>query len=361
MDTFTTTHKILAADARDLSLLPDASVDLIITSPPYPMIAMWDDLFSHLSPGAADALSRQDGMLAFEFMHLELDKVWKELSRVLKSGSFACINIGDATRSIGNIFRLYPNHSRITSSFAALGFDPLPMIHWKKTTNAPTKFMGSGMLPAGAYVTLEHEYVLVFRKAGKRDFTSDTERQRRRESALFWEERNVWFSDTWELSGARQMLDSGTQRSRSAAFPFELPWRCINMFSLYGDIVLDPFSGTGTTTCAAIASGRSSVALEIDTVLAEAIMREAISSVNYSEIINSRRIAHHLDFVNKRASEHNALTHNISRYQIPVMTSQESGMVFRTPSKIDTSQSGQLVITYDHTDIPLILLPKDKP
>lgn len=356
---FTTTHQILAADARDLSSLPDASVDLVVTSPPYPMISMWDDLFSFLSPQTAEALSRNDGMRAFEFMHIELDKIWKEVSRVLKAGSYACVNIGDATRTIGNIFRLYPNHTRITSCFSALEFDPLPMIHWKKTTNAPNKFMGSGMLPAGAYVTLEHEYILVFRKAGKRDFTYDTERQRRKESALFWEERNIWFSDTWELYGTRQKLDAGMQRSRSAAYPFELPWRLINMFSLYGDTILDPFSGTGTTTCAAIASGRSSIAVEIDKLLAETIIREAISSVNQAGIINSQRIAHHLDFVNQRRSERKALTHQISRYQIPVMTSQESGMIFRSPTRVDTSQAGQLIITYDDTDIPLILLPKD--
>lgn len=69
-------------------------------------------------------------------------------------------------------FQLYPNHARIINAFHALGVSNLPNILWRKQTNAPNKFMGSGMLPAGAYVTLEHEWILIFRKGGKRIFKS---------------------------------------------------------------------------------------------------------------------------------------------------------------------------------------------
>ncbi len=83
--------------------------------------------------------------------------------------------------------------------------------------------MGSGMLPAGAYVTLEHEYVLIFRKGGKRTFPSQNQAERRRRSAFFWEERNRWFSDVWDFKGERQRLNGSDIDRRSAAFPFELP------------------------------------------------------------------------------------------------------------------------------------------
>ena len=96
-------------------------------------------------------------------MHSELDKVWGQLGRILVPGGYACINVGDATRTLKGRFQLYPNAERITQRFVDLGFDVLPRIIWRKTTNAPNKFMGSGMLPVGAYVTLEHEYVLIFR------------------------------------------------------------------------------------------------------------------------------------------------------------------------------------------------------
>src|SRR5271157_2528807 len=181
-----TKHKIIFADSRALTGIADDSVDLVVTSPPYPMIQMWDGLFSTMSKDARDALRANDGNAAFEAMHRELDKVWGELYRVLKPGSFACINIGDATRTIGDRFQLYPNHAKIISSFRALGFDMLPVVLWRKQTNAPNKFMGSGMLPSGAYVTLEHEYILVFRKGAKREFKTEAEKSERMKSSFFW-------------------------------------------------------------------------------------------------------------------------------------------------------------------------------
>jgi DNA modification methylase len=88
-----------------------------------------------------------------------------------------------------------------------LGFTNLPNILWRKQTNAPNKFMGSGMMPPGAYVTLEHEHILIFRNGGKRQFNSQKEKTNRRQSAFFWEERNQWFSDVWmDLKGARQKI-----------------------------------------------------------------------------------------------------------------------------------------------------------
>lgn len=186
-------HKILISDSRDLSQIKDNSIDLIVTSPPYPMIQMWDNLFSDLSGDVKNALQKENGDLAFENMHLELDKVWKELFRIVKNGSFVCINIGDATRSIGDRFQLFSNHSRIISSCKKIGFDTLPVILWRKQTNAPNKFMGSGMLPSGAYVTLEHEYILIFRKGEKRQFKTQDEKDKRMQSSFFWKKEIFGF------------------------------------------------------------------------------------------------------------------------------------------------------------------------
>ena len=253
----TTRHEIQFADARLMSAVGDDTVDLVVTSPPYPMIEMWDEQFAAVDPRIGAAVSEQDGVRAFERMHSALDEVWSECHRMLRPGGLACINIGDATRKIGGEFRLFANHSRILQKLASLGFSILPDILWRKPTNAPNKFLGSGMLPAGAYVTYEHEYILIVRKGGLRRFSS-ADKARRRRSAFFWEERNAWFSDVWvDLVGTRQLLgnteaDDLEARARSAAFPFELAYRLIQMHSLIGDTVLDPFLGTGTTTAAAI-------------------------------------------------------------------------------------------------------------
>ena len=226
-----TFHKLIFGDSRNLKEIPSESADLMITSPPYPMIEMWDEMFSEQNPGIEKALSEGKANRAFELMNRELDKAWEEAYRILKKGGIACINIGDATRTANKNFQLFSNHSRITSHCLKTGFQALPGILWRKQANTPNKFMGSGMLPPGAYVTLEHEHILVFRKGPKRKFSPD-ETPGRQASSYFWEERNEWFSDLWtNLKGASQKLSHEKLRDRSAAYPFELAYRLVNMFS----------------------------------------------------------------------------------------------------------------------------------
>ena len=172
-----TTHKILFQDSRDLKNIPSESVDLIVTSPPYPMIEMWDEMFGNQNPSIQSALANGDGKLAYALIHEILDSVWNEVFRVLKNDRFACINIGDATRTVNGNFCLYPNHARILTYLLNIGFSALPDILWRKQANTPNKFMGSGMLPAGAYVTLEHEYILIVRKGSKREFKTEEEKK----------------------------------------------------------------------------------------------------------------------------------------------------------------------------------------
>jgi len=99
-----TSHKIIYIDSRKMDKLPNESIDLIVTSPPYPMIEMWDEVFTGLNKEIGNALKSRNGPLAFELMNKELDKVWDEAYRVLKNGGIACINIGDATRTINSQF-----------------------------------------------------------------------------------------------------------------------------------------------------------------------------------------------------------------------------------------------------------------
>jgi DNA modification methylase len=329
-----TNHEIIYGDARSIESIKDNSVDLIVTSPPYPMIQMWDELFSKQNLEIKHSLNNGNNMKAFELIHKELDKVWSECYRVLKSGGIICINIGDATRTINKNFQLYSNNSRIINYCTNIGLIPLPKILWRKTTNAPNKFMGSGMLPPGAYVTLEHEYLLLFRKGNKREFNSDKEKQNRRESSYFWEERNIWFSDLWEkLNGTTQKMEDKSVRERSAAYPLELVNRIVKMFSVRGDVVLDPFLGTGTSTMAAMLNERNSIGIEIDPNFKETINNNLFNVPKIANKYNHKRIQEHLEFVKKREKEKSPLKYENYYHKFKVMTKQE---IYMKINKIDS-------------------------
>ena len=293
--------KLLCSSSHDMGGLATASVDLVVTSPPYPMIAMWDEAFGEQDERIRARLQAGEGNEAFELMHRLLDRTWDECDRVLKPGGIACINVGDATRTLDGDFRLYSNHWRVLKAFLDRGYAALPDILWRKQTNAPNKFMGSGMLPGGAYVTYEHEYILVLRKGIRRRFDSEEEKRLRRQSAYFWEERNTWFSDVWyDIKGTPQSLVTKEARDRSAAFPFELAYRLISMFSIRKDLVLDPFAGTGTTLAAALASGRSAVGMEMDSSLAGVGWDMLAAAPEFANRYTRERLARHMQFAAER-------------------------------------------------------------
>jgi modification methylase len=355
-----TTHQLVFTDAQKMDDLENESVDLMITSPPYPMVEMWDEVFISQNPKISKALKNSDGLAAFELMHQILDRVWDEVRRVLKPGAVACINIGDATRTIDSRFSLFANHTRIQSYMLELGFSALPCILWRKQTNAPNKFMGSGMLPPGAYITLEHEYILIFRKGNKKLFTSYEEKQIRRESAYFWEERNHWFSDVWmDLKGITQGLLDKTARDRSGAFPFELAYRLICMFSVKQDRVLDPFLGIGTSMHAAMAAGRNFIGIDIDSNLKSTIFSRLENIIEFSNRKITDRLQNHLDFVGNRIREKGPFKHTNQHYGFPVMTSQEKDLLLNLPLSLEAIGENTFMVVYSDSPQEEFICGKD--
>ncbi len=267
-----TQHTIIFGNSQRMSELEDRSVQLMVTSPPYPMISMWDELFCNADPRIAElfgelaAISEEDVVhQIYTAMHAYLAKVWAETYRVLVDGGIACINIGDATRTINGKFQLYPNHSRITEMCEKIGFTTLPYILWKKPTNKPMykgkgAFLGSGFLPPNAYITIDCEFILLFRKGKLRKFPPKD--ALRYESIFTKKERDEWFSQIWSLKGTRQTTND--LERRTAAYPEEIAHRLIRMFSVKRELVLDPFLGSGTTTKIAIQNERNSIGYETD-------------------------------------------------------------------------------------------------
>jgi site-specific DNA-methyltransferase (cytosine-N4-specific) len=274
------TPRVFYRSAEDLKELDANSVQLTVTSPPYPMIEMWDGLFErllHLSHGSFSKQTR-----AFELCHEFLDRVWSECFRVLDQGGILCVNIGDATRTFAGSFQCYLNHARVAEHCERMGFQSLVPILWRKPTNKPNAFLGSGFFPPNAYVTLDCEYILVFRKGPKRIVKpQDPLRYASQYSKM---ERDVWFSQVWDFRGERQ------NHAETAPFPDELPYRLIRMFSCLGDTVLDPFLGTGTTLKTARTLGRRGIGYEVNPSLKPLIDRNVqLSPPNPEDVLEHLR------------------------------------------------------------------------
>jgi len=243
-----TIHKVIFGDARNMDLIEDESVHLIITSPPYWQLKDYGD-------------KRQIGYHdSYENYINHLNIVWQEAFRVLKSGCRMCINIGDQfARSVYyGRYKVIPIRTEIIKFCEILGLDYMGAIIWQKITTTNTSggavIMGSYPFPRNGILKLDYEFILLFKKKGEADRVS---KERKELSRLSPDEWNTFFTGHWKFPGEKQ---SG----HLATFPIELPKRLIRMFSFVDDTVLDPFLGSGTTSVCANILNRNSIGIEIN-------------------------------------------------------------------------------------------------
>ncbi len=254
-----TEHKIYFGDSRAMTQVPDKSVQLIITSPPYWQLKDY---------GAPDQIGFND---SYEEYINNLNLVWKECFRVLSDGCRLCINIGDQfARSVYyGRYKVIPIRTEIIRFCETLGMDYMGAIIWQKTTTMNTSgggaVMGSFPYPRNGILKMDYEFILLFKKLGNAPKPAKDQKQ---SSAMTKEEWRQYFSSHWNFNGVRQM-------EHIAMFPEELPKRLIKMFSFCGETVLDPFAGSGTTSLAARRLGRNSVSYEINKEF-EPIIREKV-------------------------------------------------------------------------------------
>jgi len=240
--------KIIIGDSRKMIELKDSSIDLVVTSPPY-----W-----HIKNYGVEGQIGY-GQSLHEYLK-SLYIVWKECFRVLKPGTRLCINIGDQFLRgiIYGKYKVAPLHSELIVQCEKIGFDYMGSIIWHKKTTMNTtggaNVMGSYPYPPNGLIEIDYEFILIFKKPGKKTPPS---KEIKEKSKLTKEEWKEYFSGHWNFPGERQI-------EHEAMFPEELPKRLIRMFTFVGDTVLDPFLGSGTTVKAALNLERNAIGYEIN-------------------------------------------------------------------------------------------------
>jgi site-specific DNA-methyltransferase (adenine-specific) len=246
----TTYHRLVNGDARNLSFIPDESVHLVLTSPPY-----WNLKRYNENPDQIGHIDNYEVFLA------ELKKVWEHVFRILVPGGRLVCVVGDVCVSRRRFGRhlVFPLHADICVMCRHIGFDNLNPIIWHKIANASyevtngSKFLGKPYEP-NAIIKNDMEFILMQRKPG--GYRKPTDEQRR-QSMIDKKDFNRWFQQIWNIPGA-------STKKHPAPFPLELATRLVRMFSFVGDTVLDPFCGSGTTMVAAFKNNRNSIGVEID-------------------------------------------------------------------------------------------------
>jgi len=228
--------------------VPDGSVHLVITSPPYWQLKDY---------GSTGQIGFDD---SYESYINNLNLVWNECYRALHPGCRLCVNIGDQfARSVYyGRYKVIPIRTEIIKFCETIGFDYMGAIIWQKVTTSNTTGggvqMGSYPYPRNGVVKIDYEFILLFKKRGDAPKPTADQKELSRMTAEEW---NTYFTGHWNFAGARQ-------DNHLAMFPEELPARLIRMFSFVGDTVLDPFTGSGTTNLAARNRGRNSIGYEIN-------------------------------------------------------------------------------------------------
>jgi site-specific DNA-methyltransferase (adenine-specific) len=211
--------------------LPDCSVHLMVTSPPYNVGKEYDE------------------DLSLEEYRMFLKRVWSEVKRVLVPGGRVCINIANLGRK-----PYIPLHAFIIEDMLALGFLMRGEIIWNKaSSSSPSTAWGSWLSAKNPTLRDVHEYILVFSKGR---FSRES---RGRKSTLSRKEFLEFTKSVWTLPA-----EPAKKVGHPAPFPLELPQRLIKLYTFEGEVVLDPFMGSGQTAIAAIQTRRHYVGYEIN-------------------------------------------------------------------------------------------------
>tara|TARA_B100001248_G_scaffold261639_1_gene253458 strand:- start:1897 stop:2706 length:810 start_codon:yes stop_codon:yes gene_type:complete len=243
--------KVYFKNSTNMSELEDGSVNLIITSPPYWTLKDYEN---------QDQIGL--GSSSYDFYINELNKVWKECVRVLAPDGKICINIMPFLLT-GKAARFKRRETRLVLGDIEKFMDQTLEMYqyglyiWDKRKIARFSSFGSYPYPPNIFTTYPYEWITVFSKEGKRPKVT---KEIKEKSKITTEEWQKWaINSIWEMQPA-----SAKREKHPAPFPDELPRRLIKLHSFYGDTVLDPFLGTGTTAKVSLELGRKAIGYELN-------------------------------------------------------------------------------------------------
>jgi len=242
-------NKIILGSAENMKEIPNNSLHLMITSPPYNVSKEYDDDLS-----------------LKEYLQL-LENSFAETYRVLVNGGRACVNVANLGRK-----PYIPLSDYISKMMLKIGFNMRGEIIWNKAASAsPSTAWGSWQSAANPILRDIHEYILVFSKGNYSRPKKDKENTITKEQFMEWT-KSIW---TMNAESARRI-------GHPAPFPEELPYRLIQLYSFKNDIILDPFMGSGTTAISALKSDRNFVGYDISQEYIDLANRRLQS--NFSQI-----------------------------------------------------------------------------
>jgi len=223
-------NKLILGSAENMKEIPNNSIHLMITSPPYNVSKEYDDDLS-----------------LKEYLQL-LENSFKETYRVLVNGGRACINVANLGRK-----PYIPLSDYVSKIMLEIGFNMRGEIIWNKAASAsPSTAWGSWQSAANPILRDVHEYILIFSKGDYKREKGDKENSISKEQFMELT-KSIW---TMNAESARRI-------GHPAPFPEELPFRLIQLYSFKGDIILDPFMGSGTTAVSALKTDRKFVGYDI--------------------------------------------------------------------------------------------------
>jgi DNA modification methylase len=269
-----TKHTLINGDSRNMCLMPDKSVHLIVTSPPYWQLKDY---------GTDDQIGFNE---SYETYINNLNLVWSECNRILKDGCRLCINIGDqfARAVYYGRYKVIPIRTEIIRFCETLGLDYMGAVIWQKQLTMHTTgggaVMGSYPYPRNGILKIDYEFILIFKKQGKAPTPTKEQKEM---SEIDKEEWNKLFASHWNFAGAKQ-------DGHIAVFPEELPARLIKMFSFVGETIFDPFMGSGTTALAARNLKRNSIGYEINKDFKQYYEQKVISASLLDNAICNMRV-----------------------------------------------------------------------